>query len=122
MVKRRTKRAKPLEYDSSGYKWMWLFAMFDLPTTEIEMKRDYTRFRKLLLSQGFSMLQFSVYARHCPSEEAGEGVRHQIERAVPGHGQVRLLMVTDKQFSRMAVFYGKSRRPAEDPPQQFMLF
>ncbi|MCE7975469.1 MAG: CRISPR-associated endonuclease Cas2 [Leptolyngbya sp. PLA1] len=101
---------------------MWLFAMFDLPTTDKNLKRDYARFRKFLLSQGFSMLQFSVYARHCPSEESGEGVLSRIGRQVPERGQVRLLLVTDKQFGKMTVFYGRKRRPAEEPPQQYMLF
>lgn len=101
---------------------MWLFAMFDLPVTDKGLRREYARFRKFLLSQGFSMLQFSVYARHCPSEEAGEGIRTRVARAVPPHGQVRLMLVTDRQFGKMVVFYGKKRAPAEDPPQQFMLF
>lgn len=101
---------------------MWLFAMFDLPVTEKELRRDYARFRKFLISQGFSMLQFSVYARHCPSEESSEGIRARIERKVPAHGQVRLIAVTDRQFSKMQVFYGKKRQPAEVPPQQYMLF
>lgn len=119
MVKRRQ---RPEEHDPCGYRWMWLFAMFDLPVTETEHRREYARFRKFLLSQGFSMLQFSVYARHCPSEESSDGIRARISTAVPPHGQVRLLTVTDKQFGKMAVFYGKRRHKAEDPPQQFMLF
>lgn len=126
MVRRRAAdrptRATTEEHDPSGYLWMWLFAMFDLPTTDKELKREYARFRKLLLSQGFCMLQYSVYARHCPSEEAGEGVLSRVGQAVPEHGQVRLLLVTDRQFGRMTVFYGKKRQQAEEPPQQFMLF
>jgi len=121
MVK-RGKRMRPEEHDPSGYKWMWLFAMFDLPMTDKELKRDYSRFRKYLLSQGFSMLQYSVYARHCPSEESGQGIRARIGAVVPAHGQVRLMMVTDKQFGKMEVFYGKKRRAVEAPPQQLMLF
>lgn len=101
---------------------MWLFAMFDLPTTEDEQKKEYVRFRKFLLSQGFSMLQFSVYARHCPTEASGEAIRSKIGERVPPRGQVRLLMVTDKQFGKMQNFYGKSRQPTEEPPQQYMLF
>lgn len=101
---------------------MWLFAMFDLPTTDNDLKKAYARFRKFLLSQGFSMLQYSVYARHCPTEESGQGIRSRIGQIVPSHGQVRLMMVTDKQFGKMEVFYGKKRRPTEEPPQQYMLF
>ena len=87
-----------------------------------EQKKQYTRFRKFLLSQGFSMLQFSVYARHCASEESGEGLKSGLRRAVPPEGQVRLLLVTDKQFARQEVYIGKRRKPSEAPPQQLMLF
>lgn len=101
---------------------MWLFAMFDLPVTDKDFRREYTRFRKFLLSQGFSMLQFSVYARHCPTEESGEGIRRRVGQAVPPHGQVRLMLVTDRQFGKMEVFYGQNRLPVDEPPRQFMLF
>lgn len=101
---------------------MWLFAMFDLPVGSKQLRREYAQFRKFLLSEGFCMLQFSVYARHCPSEESGEGVRNRVRAMVPRHGQVRLLTVTDRQFGKMEVLYGKKRAPVEEPPQQFMLF
>lgn len=96
--------------------------MFDLPVTDKEFRKRYAKFRKYLISQGFSMLQFSVYARHCPSEEAGEGIRKRVGAAVPDHGQVRLLLVTDRQFGKMEVYFGKNRQPTEEPPQQLMLF
>lgn len=112
----------PEAFDPSGYRWMWLFAMFDLPVETKELRRDYAQFRKYLLSEGFSMLQFSVYARHCPSEESGEAVRNRVRAMVPGHGQVRLMTVTDRQFGKMEVLYGKNRAPTEEAPQQFMLF
>jgi CRISPR-associated protein Cas2 len=124
MVSKRPKRAKPDQDGTfpSGYQWMWLFAMFDLPIETKEMRREYARFRTFLLSQGFSMLQLSVYARHCPSEESGEGIRRRVGESVPPHGQVRLLLVTDRQFGKMEVYFGKNRRPAEEPPSQLMLF
>lgn len=101
---------------------MWLFALFDLPVGSKEEKNAHAAFRKFLRSQGFAMLQFSVYARHCPSEESGEGIKGRVRQAVPAHGQVRLLLVTDKQFSRQEVYFGKSRKASEDPPPQLMLF
>jgi CRISPR-associated protein Cas2 len=45
--------------------------LFDLPTDGIEMKRDYRYFRKFLLENGFTMMQYSVYMRHSSSEENG---------------------------------------------------
>ena len=32
-------------------------------------KRDYTTFRHSLLKEGFSQIQYSVYARYCPNSE-----------------------------------------------------
>ena len=101
---------------------MWLFAMFDLPVTTKAARRRYTQFRKLLLTEGFTMLQFSVYARHCASEESSDIIKSHIRSSLPPDGQVRLLPVTDRQFGKMEVYFGKKRQETEDPPTQFMLF
>lgn len=101
---------------------MWLFALFDLPVDTKQRRREYAQFRKLLIKEGFSMLQFSVYARYSVSEEALEGVHNRIQCGLPSQGQVRLLAVTDHQFGKMEVFYGKKRKPTESPPPQLRLF
>ena len=107
---------------NSGYKAVWLFAMFDLPVLTKPQRKEATRFRKHLLAEGFCMLQFSVYARHCPTEEASEVYRSRVSAELPAEGQVRLLSVTDRQFGKMTVFVGKSVEPPEEPPVQLMLF
>ncbi|GJQ29522.1 MAG: hypothetical protein HBSAPP03_14060 [Phycisphaerae bacterium] len=132
MRRRRERRAKtdPLDDlgtpgerpDYSGYRGVWMFALFDLPVTTKQARKQYARFRKALLCRGFTMLQYSVYARHCASEEFAEGVRDDVRAVLPPEGQVRLLAVTDRQFGKMEVYFGKSRAPTEDPPAQFMLF
>lgn len=48
---------------------MWIIVMFDLPTDTKHARKAYHEFREELLNDGFTMLQFSVYARHTPSEE-----------------------------------------------------
>jgi len=108
--------------DLSGYRAVWLFAMFDLPTYSKARRREYVRFRNRLLEQGFSMLQYSVYARHCASEESAAGIKADVRTMLPPEGEVRLLAVTDRQFGRMEVFFGKKRSPTEEPPRQIMLF
>ena len=106
----------------SAYRSLWLIAMFDLPVETMENRRDYTRFRKALLKDGFMMLQFSVYARFIPSEEAAEVHRRTIKACIPPLGQVRLLAITDHQFAKMEVFYGKKPRSPEEIPEQILLF
>ena len=106
----------------SAFRPMWLIAMFDLPVEEKEDRRNYTRFRKTLLKDGFMMLQLSVYARYLESEEAAEAHRKTVRAAVPPLGQVRLVAVTDHQFGKMEVFYGRKPRKPEEPQAQIVLF
>ena len=101
---------------------MWIVAMFDLPVDTRKARRQYTRFRKGLLQEGFSMLQYSVYARYCPSEEAAATYRSHVRTMLPSSGQVRLMAITDRQFGKMELYFGKNRRPVEDVPDQLMLF
>ncbi len=88
----------------SEYRGVWLFAMFDLPVVDKDDRRRYTQFRNLLLKQGFQMLQFSVYARYFPSEEAGQVHKKRIKKGLPPAGEVRLIMITDKQFGKMETY------------------
>lgn len=97
-------------------------ALFDLPMVTREQRRDYGQFRKLLLKQGFVQLQLSVYARFSGSEESVEAVRLRIRAAIPSYGQVRMLAVTDHQYGKMELWFGKKRKKVEDPPAQYELF
>ena len=45
----------------SGYHYMWIMVMFDLPVIEKEDRKAATDFRKALLDNGFMMSQYSVY-------------------------------------------------------------
>jgi CRISPR-associated protein Cas2 len=101
---------------------MWLFAMFDLPVDKPELRKEYAQFRKSLLKAGFTMLQYSVYAHYLRSEEAEAVYRAKVRSALPNHGQVRVISITDRQFEKMEIFFGKKRANVEDPPHQLMLF
>ena len=68
------------------------------------------------------MMQFSVYARYCASEESSEIHRKYVRKALPPKGQVRVMAITDRQFGKMEVFYGKKAATLEEPPPQLLLF
>ncbi len=106
----------------SEYKTMWLFTMFDLPVDSKEARREYTQFRKTLLGEGFMMLQFSIYVRFCATEESAKKYHRRIKAALPHEGQVRILAVTDRQFGKMEVYFGKTRGKVEKAPTQLVLF
>ena len=106
----------------SEYSSGWLIAMFDLPVKESADRREYRQFHDLLVSEGFLRLQLSVYARYFQSEEASEARRRKLKCALPPGGQVRLLLVTDRQFGKMEVFHGNRPQAPEREPQQLSLF
>ncbi|MFQ5734201.1 MAG: CRISPR-associated endonuclease Cas2 [Planctomycetaceae bacterium] len=110
------------ELTFSGYQAMWLFAMFDLPVKTKRDKRNYARFRHLLLDEGFSQLQYSVYARFCASEQIAETHRRRVRDKLPPRGHIRLMAVTDRQFGKMQVFSGENQVDVESKPSQLSLF
>lgn len=101
---------------------MWVVVLFDLPTDTKQARKEYTAFRKSLLDDGFVMLQYSVYARHSSSEENARVHAGRVRRQLPPDGEVRIVKITDKQFSKIEVFYGKRRAPTEKPGEQLSFF
>lgn len=105
-----------------GLNTVWMVVMFDLPTDTAVDRRRYTQFRKVLLKNGYTMLQFSVYGRHCASDENAEVHEKRVVGALPPKGHIRIIKVTEKQFARMKTYYGKSPRQTEEPPLQLSFF
>lgn len=105
-----------------GLNTMWVIVLFDLPTEDKIMRKDYTRFRKFLLEDGFVMMQYSVYMRHSSSEENAQVHARRVKLHLPPDGEVRIVKITDKQFGRIEVFYGKKRLPIEKAPEQLSFF
>jgi len=103
-------------------KTMWIIVLFDLPTDDPQARKDYTVFRKFLLEDGYSMMQYSVYMRHCSSEENAQVHCRRVKSHLPPDGEVRIVKITDKQFSKMEVYFGKKRKPIEKAPEQLMFF
>lgn len=95
------------------YKLMRLLCMFDLPMESGEEKRAYRNFRRDLIKEGFVMMQYSVYVRVCPSREYANRLEKRIQKFIPEEGNVRLLCVTEKQYSDMKLLVG-SRSSAEE--------
>ena len=114
--------ARPIPQIPWGWRSMWVIAMFDLPTDTPKARRAYARFRKDLLEDGFTMMQYSVYTRHCASIENAKVHTKRMGARVPAEGEVRFLTITDNQFSRITVYVGKKRQPTPPPPSQLEFF
>lgn len=106
----------------NAYRLMWILVFFDLPTYTSEDRKIATDFRKNLLEEGFTMFQFSIYTRPCPSRESVEVYSRRLERVLPPRGKVGIMPVTDKQFGLMKLYYGTASAPKPEGYEQLMLF
>lgn len=83
-----------------------MLCMFDLPVELDEEKRAYRIFRKNLLREGFTMIQYSVYVRTCPNRDFASRLTNKVKSFAPPKGNVRLIMITEKQYDEMIMIVG----------------
>ena len=101
---------------------MWLVVMFDLPARTQQEIKQARQFRSFLLDEGFEMKQWSVYLRFCAGRERAETFIRRIQGQLPGGGKVDILCITDKQYEQIIRFRNQAKVPAEESPEQYMLF
>ncbi len=101
---------------------MWILVLFDLPTETKLQRRQYSIFRKILLEDGFVMMQYSIYMRHCASIENAQVHVKRVKSALPPDGEIRILKITDKQFGKIEVFFGKKQQKIEQAAAQLQFF
>jgi len=106
----------------NAYRIMWVLVFFDLPTETKKDRKNYSRFRKNMLADGFQMFQFSIYLRHCSSRENADVHIKRVKSILPPKGHVGMMCVTDKQFGMMEIFQGRDAVDVPDTTQQLELF
>ena len=81
-----------------SYRYMRMILFFDLPTETAQERREYTRFRKYLLKNGFMMMQESVYCKIALNQTVVNSLYDSLQKNKPGKGLIQVLTVTEKQF------------------------
>lgn len=104
------------------YRILWVFVFFDLPTETQKDRKQYAQFRKNLKRDGFTMLQYSIYVRHCSSRENADVHQNRVKSFLPPKGEIIIFTLTDKQFGMMEFFKGKKSGNKPDTPQQLEMF
>ena len=102
--------------------FMRLLVFFDLPVNKSEQRRIATRFRKDLLDDGYTMLQFSVYCRVCRGQDIVDRQIKRLKKIIPAEGNVRILQVTDKQYGSMLFLVGEPKKEEKFGAEQLLLF
>lgn len=88
------------------YNFMRLVLFFDLPMTTKSEVRIYNQFRNYLIKNGYIMMQFSVYCKIFPNRDAAVKHVQILRKNVPIQGHIRIMVVTEKQFSRIEIIVG----------------
>lgn len=87
---------------------MRTMVFFDLPNIYAIDKRNYLKFRKYLLSEGFIMMQESVYSKLVLNSQQSNILVERLRKNAPKKGLIQVLTVTEKQYSQIENIIGES--------------
>lgn len=100
---------------------MRLIVFFDLPVGTSAERREYSRFRKFLVKNGFIMMQESVYAKIVLNGTAGNAVRESVRKNKVRNGNIQMLLITEKQFASIEYVSGKRQTEIVDGDERLVL-
>lgn len=86
---------------------MRLIVLFDLPVNTKANRKRYQQFHKFLVKDGYTMMQFSVYSRIADGLDGIEKHLGRLRANTPSKGNIRVMTVTEKQYSSMLFLVGK---------------
>ena len=85
---------------------MRTLVFFDLPTLTSKDKREYRHFVKTLKTNGFYMVQESVYVKMSIDSPAADATIKKLKANIPPNGFVMAMTVTEKQFASVEILLG----------------
>lgn len=95
--------------------------MFDLPTLTSNNRKAYRTFRKFLITNGFLMLQESIYSKLALNGTVANTVIRNIESNIPDSGLVQMLIVTERQFAKMTYLVGSKQSEVVDNDKRLLI-
>lgn len=104
-----------------SYRYMRIMVFFDLPTITSENRKNYTKFRKYLIKSGFLMLQESVYCKLALNQTISDAIIKNIKKNKPPEGLVQILILTEKQFSKMEIITGEFKSKVLDTDDRLVI-
>ena len=100
---------------------MRVMVFFDLPTQTPADRREYGRFRRFLVKSGFLMLQESVYCKLALNGTVVNSIQESVRNHKPPRGLIQMLVVTEKQFSKMEFVLGDYRTDVIDSDERLII-
>jgi CRISPR-associated protein Cas2 len=87
---------------------MRTIVFFDLPNIYSKDKKNYMRFRKFLLNEGFIMMQESVYSKIVLNSQQSQFLLERVRKMAPKKGLIQVLTITERQYSQIEFIIGES--------------
>lgn len=100
---------------------MRIIVFFDLPTETYMDRKAYTYFRKTLISNGFIMMQESVYCKLALNKSIVNKIMTLLRKNKPKNGIVEVLTITEKQFSQIEYLVGKKEIITQDDEDRIVI-
>lgn len=100
---------------------MRMIVFFDLPVTTGPERKAAAAFRKLLLRNGFIMMQESVYCKLLVNTTAAKTAAEVIRKNRPSKGIVQLMTITEKQFAEIEYITGEYHTEILDTDEKMVV-
>lgn len=104
-----------------SYRFMRMLIFFDLPTTTQIDKKNYRKFRQFLISEGFVMVQYSMYSKLVLNSTASKLLLTRIKKNSPSDGVVQVLTITEKQYASMEYLIGSPQDRVEESDRRVLI-
>ena len=82
-------------------QFMRMIVIFDLPTETSKDLKEYRKFVKYLINDGYIRIQFSVYSKLCINTDSAKTSAKRLRNNSPEDGDVRYLIITEKQYQNV---------------------
>ena len=105
-----------------SYRYMRVIVFFDLPSVTIVDKKEYLKFRKLLIKEGFIMMQESVYCKIALNNTVASLIKNKLRKLKPKEGLIQILTITEKQFASIEFLCGEAQKTVIDSEERLLIF
>lgn len=100
---------------------MRTIVFFDLPNIYAKDRRNYLKFRKFLINEGFIMMQESVYSKIVLNSQQSELILQKIRKKSPGKGLIQVLTITEKQYAQIEYIIGEKNTKIIDSEDRLVV-
>jgi len=96
------------------FRIMRLIVMFDLPTETSKDRKNYRKFRRFLIKNGYVMMQYSIYSKIILNRTVLNHQKTKLKQNAPDKGFVELLIVTENQYANKEVLVDHDKRSVQE--------